>query len=381
MELNNYLGQKHLIGENKPIYNMIKNKYFCSFVLYGNPGIGKTTLANLITTNLKVSSTTVNATSVTSEELKEIVKLSRMSDQFYIIIDEIHRLDTRKQNYLLPHLEKDNLFIIGTTTENPHYALNSALRSRMHLFQLLQVERDEIISGLKQINATLNAEIYDTVYEISTGDVRKALSIFDYIINNDIDITRGEILLQFSSSIIYDKNKDHHHDLISAFQKSIRASDVNASLFYLARLLISGDFIALKRRLLVITYEDIGLGNPALLARVKIAFDAFDVVGMPEGQLILANVVVDLCLSPKSMSTHDAILEAFEDAKKYANEPIPVHLISNQPHKTAYDKEKTKTSINIPYKLKDKKYYKPTDSSSYEIALAKNYYEIERKRR
>lgn len=379
--MENYLGQKHLIAKDMPIYNIIKNRYFCSFVLYGNPGIGKTTLANIIVEKLQVGATSINATSLSMSQLEEIIKLSRMHEKFFIIIDEIHRLDTRKQNFLLQHLEKDNIFIIGTTTENPSYELNSALRSRMHLFQLLPVNQEDIIDGLKKINNDFNLEIYEAIHDISTGDVRRALLIFDYIINNNKNITIDEIYTQFSKSVVYDKNKNNHYDLISALQKSIRASDCNAAIFYLAKLLINGDYISIKRRLLVIAYEEIGLGNPNLLSRVKSAIDSFDVVGMPEGEIILANVVIDLCLSPKSTSTYIAMREAMEDAKFYNNEQVPLHFVYNQPHGATYDKEKTKTMNNLPAKLRNKKYFIPQESSSYENILAKNYYEIERKRK
>ena len=381
MKLVNYIGQKHLIGENGPVKKMIDNGHFQSVILYGNPGIGKTTLANIIAESLEIPSFNVNAATLSSAELKAVLEARKIHDKIIIIMDEVHRLDKTKQNYLLPFLETDKVYLIGTTTENPYYSVNAALRSRLLLFKLNQIEKNELVYGMYEQNLKLdrnkkfNQDILEEIYYIAAGDVRMAFNILKFLITNyEVDEVSTDLLHElFESNIVYDKTDTHHYDLLSAFQKSIRASDTNAALHYLARLLIVGDFESLTRRLLVIAYEDIGFGNPNACNRCVQAVTAFERVGMPEGQIILSNAVVDLCLSPKSTSAYVGIKKAFDDIRDGKGGSIPEHIMYKQPDHDKYDREKAKRMDNLPKGLKGKQYFKSNESSNYERALNENY--------
>ncbi len=388
MTLEDYIGQKHLIGTNGPITKMINNNHFQSIILYGNPGIGKTTLANIIAKNLNLPIFNSNASDLSSKELKEISDSTIIHKKIVLIMDEIHRLDTRKQNFLLPYLEDEKIYIIGTTTENPYYSVNAALRSRLLLFKLHPIEKQDLIYGLYKINLDINQnkifnqEIYETIYHISAGDVRMSTNILKFLLTNYElnEIDNNLIMNLFETNVVYDKTDTNHHDLLSAFQKTIRAGDVNAAIHYLARLLKVGDHGSLLRRLEVIAYEDIGLGNPNACMRTRLAIDGFKAVGMPEGRIILENTVIDLCLSPKSTSAHDAILMAFDDIDNNLIDAIPSNITYNQPEHDKYDRNKVKKLDNLPKNLKGRKYFISHESSTYERALNQNHLNIESKK-
>ncbi len=381
MNLDQYIGQSHLVSNNGPIIKMIENKYMTSLVLYGNPGIGKTTLANIIASSFECTIFKKNAATIKFEELKEIAKTTDFGDNTYLILDEIHRLDKRAQNFLLPFLEANKLFIIGTTTENPFYALNAALRSRLLLFNLKPISEEELIHGLSKINhlnytdKMLSLDILKHIHKISSGDVRMSLNIMNFILKNyEIDEIDNKLLSDiFIPGFVYDKTESNHYDLLSAFQKSIRGSDINAAMHYLARLLKSGDHISLLRRLLIIAYEDIGLANPQAVDRTISAVKTFERVGLPEGRIPLAFSVSELCLSPKSTSAYTALNEAFNDLDKYGLDSIPSNIIDNQPHKTPYNREEVAISDNLPRNLKGHEYFQSNESSNYEKALNQNY--------
>ncbi|MGL5020394.1 MAG: AAA family ATPase, partial [Mycoplasmatales bacterium] len=350
MDLEDYIGQTHLIGDNGPITKMIKNDHFQSIILYGNPGIGKTTLANIIAINLELQVFNTNASDLSSKELKDISESTSIHKHIILIMDEIHRLDTRKQNFLLPFVESEKIYLIGTTTENPYYSVNAALRSRVLLFKLNPIEKKELVYGLYKINLNLNPdkilsqETYELIYITAGGDVRMATNILKFLLSNyDLEeIDKQLITSLFETNVVYDKTDTNHHDLLSAFQKTIRASDVNAALHYLARLLKVGDYASLLRRLEVIAYEDIGLGNPNACMRTRLAIEGFKEIGMPEGRILLANTVIDLCLSLKSTSAHDAILMAFNDLNSNLIDAIPNYITYNQTDDDKYDREKVK---------------------------------------
>ncbi len=381
MKLIDFIGQKHLLGKQGPITKIIENKKMYSFIFYGPPGIGKTTLANIIIEQLDYPFFLRNGATIKLEELREIIKTSQLNGPPIILLDEVHRLDKRIQNFLLPYLENGQIFLIGTTTENPFFVLNAALRSRLLLFNFKPIFKDDLIDGLKKNNLLLfknkilSSEILLTIYNISNGDVRMSLNIQNFILTNyTLDEISSKFLYElFEPNFIYDKNESNHYDLLSAFQKSIRASDVNASMHYLARLLRSGDISSLLRRLIVIAYEDIGLGNPNACSRTTIAVQAFEQVGLPAGELILAQVVVDLCLSPKSTSSYQALNMAKTDLTTSFVDQIPSYLLYNQPHKTLYDRNVVKYLDNLPNNLKGHEYFISQNSSTYERQLAINY--------
>ncbi len=383
MNLHTYIGQSHLVGEDKPIARMIEKQIPTSMILYGNPGIGKTTLAKIISDELNITSFKLNAATMKLSELKEVIGMQKMYHKILIIMDEIHRLDTSKQNYLLPFLETDNVFIIGTTTENPYFAVNAALRSRLILFQLKPITPEELVIGLQEINKeqklTIDNEVLETIAHISSGDVRMATRIINFLSNYYIsdEITMELVSETFENNVSYDSNNGEYYDLLSALQKSIRASDVNAALHYGARALKVGDEKSLFRRLIVTAYEDISLANPELATRVEIAYDSFMRIGMPEGRIIIANILIDMALSPKSPAAYKAFDAAINDLESKRIDDIPLHLVYNQPHKTEYSPAKARIMDNLPNNLKGTKYYQPIDAGRYERALHQKYIERE----
>lgn len=383
MNLKNYIGQSHLVGQDKPIARMIQKKIPCSMILYGNPGIGKTTLAKIISDELEITSFTLNAATMKLSELKEVIAMQKMYQKILIIMDEIHRLDTSKQNYLLPFLETDNIFLIGTTTENPYFAVNAALRSRLILFQLKPITSEELFYGLQTSTQNDDHQIDDQVLKsianICSGDVRMATKIITFLTDyyEPEEITLTLVNETFENNISYDAKNGEYYDLLSALQKSIRASDVNAALHYGARALKVGDEKSLFRRLIITAYEDISLANPELQARVETAYNSFMRVGMPEGRIIIANILIDMALSPKSPAAYQAFDAAFADLNSKRIDDIPAHLVYNQPHKQDYTPAKARVMDNLPHNLKGTKYYQPIDAGRYEHALHQKYIERE----
>lgn len=381
MNLDSYIGQSHLVGEKMPIRRIIDHKDPTSMIFYGNPGIGKTTLAQIICDELNITYFKLNAATMKINELKEVISMQKMHSKIIIIMDEIHRLDNVKQNYLLPYLEKDNITLIGTTTENPYFAVNSALRSRLLLFQLKPISEAELKAGLRKINLNkydnyiTDNQVLSIIAKISSGDVRMATRILNFLVKyyDKEEINPQLVSETFENNISYDSTNGEYYDLLSALQKSIRASDVNAALHYGARALLVGDEKSLFRRLMVTAYEDISLANPESCARVEIAWQSFLRVGMPEGRIIVANVIIDLALSPKSPMAYKAFDQAFHDLETKKIDQVPDHLVYNQPHKTEYTPEKARIMDNLPNNLKGTKYYEPIDAGKYERALHMNY--------
>lgn len=380
MILDDYIGQSHLLKNNGAIKKMIDNNYLQSLIFYGNPGIGKTTLANILADSLNMTRFNTNATNINLKELKEICCTATFYNSIVLVMDEIHQLNKTGQNFLLPFLEKKQVYLIGTTTENPYFSVNAALRSRLLLFNLKPIDQDELVYGLYKYNLKINGDIifsqetYTTIYNISGGDVRMSFNILNFILNNYTpeEVTSDLLHTLFETNLVYDKTDSNHYDLLSAFQKSIRASDVDASLHYLARLLKSGDFNSLLRRLTVIAYEDIGLGNPQACDRVLNAIAAFEKLGMPEGRIPLSVCVVDLALSPKSTSAYVGLNSAFSDLDKLSINSIPDHLLYKQPHKTNYTPEIARHIDNLPLNIQGRRYFVSNESSQYEKLLSHN---------
>lgn len=385
-KLNDVIGQEHLIGKNKVIYNMLKNKKLFSMILYGKPGIGKTSIAVAIANELDLQFRTLNAVINNKKDFDIIVEEAKMYKGIILIMDEIHRLNKDKQDLLLPYLESGLITIIGLTTTNPYYSINPAIRSRCQIFELNDLDDNNIEKGiklaikteyLKEINIDNEAIRY--IVKLSSNDLRYAYNLLElaYISYKSKKITI-DLIKEINSKPIffYDKNEEGHYDVLSAFQKAIRGSDVNAALHYLARLINVGDLDSIYRRMAVCAYEDIGLANPGIGPKVDACINVCEKIGLPEARIPLSVVIIEMALSPKSNTAKNAIDNAIEDIENGNTGNIPNHIKPNSkdykyPHDypSSYVKQQY-----LPDKIKNKKYYFPKDSSKYETIL-KNIYE------
>lgn len=379
--LNDVVGQTHLIGENKILSNIVKNKHLFSMIFYGKPGIGKTTIANALVHELGLKYRSLNAVINNKKDFDIVVEEAKIYGNIVLIMDEIHRMNKDKQDLLLPYVENGLITLIGLTTSNPYHSINPAIRSRCQIFELKELTKEDIILAIKNAcnseylkDITIDDEAINYIATYSSGDLRSAYNLIEvaYFSSNDKVIT-VEYLKQISNKTIFfaDKNGDGHYDLLSAFQKSIRGSDVDASLYYLARLIESGDFDSIYRRMSVIAYEDIGLANPSIGPKVDAAIHACERLGMPEARIPLSVVIVEMALSPKSNSAHVALDLALNDIRSGSTGNVPNHIKTNSkdykyPHnyKNAYVKQQY-----LPDNIKDRRYYKARTTSKYETSL------------
>lgn len=384
------VGQDHLVGPRGPIRKMIENNKLSSMILYGNPGIGKTTISTCIAEALNQPFFKFNASTDNKAQLKEIIDHSIHYD-IILIIDEIHRMKKDIQDYLLPFVEEGKVKIIGLTTINPYHSVNPAIRSRTIIYKLNNLERHDIIIVLNRAlkkhyqGRKLDSEIINYLAQMANNDMRSALNMLEVVMNTIGDyekITLNEVeeIIQ-RPAVSIDKDTDLYYDTLSGLQKSIRGSDVDASLHYLALLLTSEDLLPLIRRLLVIAYEDIGLANPQIGPRAKAATDIVLQLGMPEARIPLATLVVDMALSPKSNSAYLALDKAIKDIESGKSGALPLHLkntYSFDPKQTPYKypHDYPGSWVNqqyLPDELIDAKYYLPKESSKYEKALKMRY--------
>ncbi|KEZ51820.1 replication-associated recombination protein A [Metabacillus indicus] len=403
------IGQEHLVGKGKMIERMVKARHLSSMILYGPPGIGKTSIATAIAGSTNTAFRKLNAVVNNKKDMEIVAEEAKMSGKVILILDEVHRLDKAKQDFLLPYLEDGKIILIGATTSNPYHAINPAIRSRCQIFELKPLEADDIKKALnralqddKKGLAKYRAEVADDALDhfasSCAGDVRSALNALELaVISSEpddegiirIDLKTAEECLQ-KKSFVHDKDGDAHYDVLSAFQKSIRGSDVNAALHYLGRLIEAGDLISINRRLLVIAYEDIGLASPQAGARTLAAIEATERLGLPEARIPLANAVIELCLSPKSNSAYKALDAALADIRSGKSGEVPDHL------KDAHYKGAGKLGRGIDYKyphdyengwvkqqylpdsLKKKKYYEPKQTGKFELSLAQIYEKLMR---
>jgi putative ATPase len=339
------VGQEHLVGKGKIIARMVKSRQLTSMILYGPPGIGKTSIASAIAGSTNYAFRTLNAVTNNKKDMEIVAAEAKMSGKVILLLDEVHRLDKAKQDFLLPFLENGMITLIGATTSNPYHAINPAIRSRCQIFELKPLTPDEVRTalvraikdeerGFGELKLDIPDEALDHFANGSNGDVRSALNALELaVLSTDpnqegtilIDLATAEECLQ-KKSFAHDKDGDAHYDVLSAFQKSIRGSDVNAALHYLGRLIEAGDLISISRRLLVIAYEDIGLASPQAGARTLAAIETAERVGFPEARIPLANAVIELCLSPKSNSAVLAIGAALSDIQKGIIGEVPDHL-------------------------------------------------------
>lgn len=384
-KLEDIIGQQHLVGKNKVLYNLVKNKKIFSMILYGKPGIGKTSIANAIVNELGVNHRFLNATINNKNDFDIVIEEAKMYGEMVLIVDEIHRMNKDKQDLLLPHIESGLIILIGLTTSNPYHKINPAIRSRCHIFELHELSKEDIMSGLKKISKTLdnisiNNECYEVIAESSSGDFRNAINILELSYNSSPNhkITKDFLInLNIKPIFFHDKNEDGHYDVISALQKSIRGSDPDASLHYLARLIKAEDLDIICRRLIVIAYEDIGLANPAIGPKIIAAVEAAERLGWPEARIPLGDIVIEMALSPKSNSAHIALDEALNDLNKGNTGNVPDNIKTNSstylyPHNYKNDWVKQEY---MPKELIGKKYYHKKDNK-YENNLEKLHKEM-----
>ncbi len=402
--LEEVVGQQHLVAPGKIIARMIAAKQLSSMILYGPPGIGKTSIASAIAGTTKYAFRTLNAATDTKKELQIVIEEAKMSGTVILLLDEIHRLDKPKQDFLLPHLENGRVILIGATTENPYIAINPAIRSRTQIFELIPLTPEEIHQALKRALTdetkglgNYNVEITDgamhTLTHFSNGDVRSSLNSLELAVKSTLENEDGKIIIteEIAGNCLqrkvfaHDKNGDQHYDVISAFQKSIRGSDVDAALHYMARLIEAGELITLIRRLLVIAYEDIGLANPAGASRAVLAVQAAEKLGLPEARIPLANAVIELALSPKSNTAILSIDAALSDVRQGKSGNIPSHL--QDAHYQGAQKLGRGTNYQYPHNypnhwvkqqylpdtLKHTQYFHPDPTSKFEEALKEQY--------
>jgi putative ATPase len=384
-KLKDIIGQKHLVGKDKVIYNMVKNNKVFSMILYGKPGIGKTSLAYAIAGELNINIRYLNAVINNKKDFDVVVEETKMYKGILLIMDEIHRLNKDKQDLLLPHLESGLITIIGMTTSNPYHTINPAIRSRCQIFELKELTSDDIKDGIKKAiksnileSIEISKDAIDYIVNLSNGDLRYAYNLLEiaFYTSADKKVTIEDIKqINNKPAFFHDKNEDGHYDVLSAFQKSIRGSDVNAALHYLARLISAGDFDSIYRRMSIIAYEDIGLANPGMGPKVMACIDTCERVGMPELVIPLSVVVIELALSPKSNSATTAIYKAMEDLEKGNVGRVPKHINSSAfgykyPHDYpgAYVEQQY-----LPDELINRKYYIPKTNSKYETLIKEMY--------
>ncbi|MDF2698762.1 MAG: recombinase RarA [Haloplasmataceae bacterium] len=391
--ISDVVGQKHIIGVGKLINNLIDHKQIFSFILFGPPGCGKTTIAKIIANSLNIPFAEFNASTDNKARLTGIIDTAKLSTDYIIIIDEIHRLKKDNQDVLLPYLENGTCYIIGLTTNNPYYSVNPAIRSRCHILELKPLEKEDIKERLELIKVSdteinnnsanyyqIDDEVIEKISTIANGDLRNALNLLELSIlsanDNLITISNLDNLL-IKGSFTIDKDSDGYYDTLSAFQKSIRGSDVNAALHYLARLILAGDMDSICRRLSIIAFEDIGLANPNACVHTMSAIDAARQVGFPEARIPLGNAVIELALSPKSRSGHIALDKAIDDIENGKVGEIPEFIKSspiNPPIKYSPDDPNKYMYHYLPDILKNTEYYQPKEyQNTYEINLINNY--------
>ena len=371
-KLRDVIGQSHLIGPGKILTNLVTNKKLFSMIFYGKPGIGKTSIASALVEELGMHYKFMNATINNKADFDIAISEAKMYGDMVLIIDEIHRMNKDKQDILLPYIENGTIILIGLTTSNPYHKINPAIRSRCQIFELHELTIQDIIKGLKRAcdyldNISISDETLEYIAYLSSGDLRSALNLLEmsYYSTKNGQITIDEVKSINSKPVFFhDKDGDGHYDVLSALQKSIRGSDVDASLHYLARLIEAEDLDSIYRRLAVIAYEDIGLANPGIGPRIMAAIDAAELVGLPEARIPLASIVVEMALSPKSNSAHIALDEAINDLHKGSTGNVPNHIKTNSkdylyPHN--YPNSWVKQEY-MPSNLKGKIYYHPKNN-------------------
>ncbi|MCD7809457.1 MAG: replication-associated recombination protein A [Erysipelotrichaceae bacterium] len=398
LTLDDYVGQKHLVGKGKVLWQLIENDQISSMIFWGPPGVGKTTLARIIAHSTKCEFIDFSAVTSGIKDIKAVMKKADEQRQFgirtIVFVDEIHRFNKAQQDAFLPYVEKGSIILIGATTENPSFEINSALLSRCKVFVLNALEVDDILEllhhalnderGYGDENIEIDDDSLYMIAVFANGDARVALNTLEMSIDNGIKennkiIVTKEMIEQITStkSLLYDKKGEEHYNLISALHKSMRNSDVDAAIYWLARMLEAGeDPLYIARRLVRFASEDIGMADSRALEIAVAGYQACHYLGMPECNVHLTHVVTYLSLSVKSNSLYTAYESAKKDALQTISEPVPLH-IRNAPTKLMKDlhygegyqyahdyKDKLTTMTCLPDSLKDKQYYYPTNQGA-----------------
>ena len=383
------IGQTHLIGKDKILTNLVKNKKVFSMILYGKTGIGKTSIANAIVNDLGVKYRFLNATINNKKDFDIVIEEAKMYDGLVLIMDEIHRLNKDKQDLLLPQLESGLITLIGMTTSNPYHAINPAIRSRCQLFELKELSESDIIKGINKAikypdlnGIKIDKKAISLIAKLSGNDLRYAYNLLEIAFYSTTDkVITEDIIKSINNRPVFfsDKNGEGHYDVLSGLQKSIRGSDIDAALHYLGRLIIEGDLDSIYRRLSVIAYEDIGLANPAIGPRLDSAINAAERVGLPEARIPLGTIVAEMALSPKSNTAHIAFDEAIREIENGNVGTIPKHIKTNaQDYKYPHDyKGAYVVQQYLPDRIKNQKYYHPKDIG-YEKQLKDIYEKLEK---
>ena len=396
--LDEFIGLDTLLSCNTFLKNCVKNKSLFSMIFYGAPGSGKTTLAIILANEMQERYRMLNATTNNKKDLEIVFEEAKMYGHLIVIIDEIHRLNKDKQDLLLSYVENGLITLIGMTTANPFHSINPAIRSRCHLIEF-KVSTKEIVKDVlnnaltseKGLNNKFSVEegVIDTLAKLSNGDIRYALNALEILSLscNDNLITLESLNKNIRvPQYMIDKDEDGHYNAVSALQKSIRGSDVNAALYYLARLIAANDLDSIERRLPIIAYEDVGLANPQAVSRTYEAIEVAKKVGFPEAMIPLGFVVIDLALSPKSKNAYLAINKALEEVTSCPL-PIPKYL-ENTPvglkeeDKYPYDRPDLWDKIQyLPEQIKNIVFLEGVPHSNYEKALFDNYQKLKNKKR
>lgn len=409
--LEDVVGQEDIIGRGKLLYRAIQADRLSSIVLYGPPGVGKTTLAKVIANTTKADFRQVNATIAGKKDMEEVVAAAKMNLGQYgrktiLFIDEIHRFNKAQQDYLLPFVEDGTVILIGATTENPYYEVNGALLSRSRIFELKPLSKDNILTlikrafesedGVKPYNCDITDDAADFLAEIADGDARAALNAIELAVltTNPSEDGKIHVTLEVAEECIqkrvikYDKNGDNHYDTIAAFIKSLCGSDPDAALYYLARMLNAGEDVKfIARRMMVAASEEVGNADPMAICVASSAADAVEKVGMPESRIILAQAAAYIASAPKSNSAYLGIEKAYDAVSKTGNLPIPTYLqdASSKGSRSLGHGVGYKYAHNypnhfvdqqyLPEALKNERFYEPNDIG-YETEIKKYFRKI-----
>lgn len=412
--LDEVVGQQHIIGKDKLLYRAIKADKLSSIIFYGPPGTGKTTLAKVIANTTSAEFTQINATVAGKKDMEAVVEQAKNVSGMYgkktiLFIDEIHRFNKGQQDYLLPFVEDGTIILIGATTENPYFEVNGALISRSIVFELKPLSREDIKvlinravydkeKGMGAYDAAIDKEAVDFLADLSGGDARHALNAVELGImtterseDGKIHITTGVAQECIQKRVIrYDKTGDNHYDTISAFIKSMRGSDPDAAVYYLARMLYAGESVAfIARRIMICAAEDVGNADPNALTVAVSASLAVERIGMPEAQIILSQAAAYVACAPKSNSSCNAIFEAMKEIEQTGNLPIPAHLqdahykgAAKLGHGTGYKYAHDYPNHYVeqqylPYELNGKEFYRPS-GNGYEVKIKEHLKRIKK---